>query len=106
AGPLHGHHRTGGDEGEQLREERLLDVFGIMPAGKVLVDREDADLVQGEALALEPADYLPDETAPDAVGLHHDECALFGHGRQGYRPAARSQSAPAALRDRRTSPAT
>jgi len=44
-------------------------VFGIVPAGKVVADVLEFEGRDGQALAFDTAEDLPDEAPLDAVGL-------------------------------------
>src|SRR4029453_18906800 len=72
--------RPGGDEGDQVTEERLALVLGVVPLGGGPVEAAQLHGEQPEALALQPADDLADQAAGDRVGLAQDQGAFVGHG--------------------------
>src|SRR3954451_3079077 len=77
--------RAAGDEVDELAEERLAVVLGVVLLGGVAVERAQLERADCQTLALDPADDLAGETAGDAVGLDQDQCSLDGrHGRQAY----------------------
>src|SRR5258705_7776149 len=82
-----------GDELQQRREERLALVFGIVPTGKVVADVLEFECRDGQALAFDTAEDLPDQAPLDAVGLDQNEGPL-SHGRQpnGAATAARAEA--------------
>src|SRR5512144_2437823 len=89
AGPLddQGDERPGGDEVDELAEERLVRVLGVVPLGDAPIQRAQLERDEREALALQPGDDLADQPAPDAVRFDEDEGALeIGH--EGTLPAA------------------
>jgi hypothetical protein len=55
-------------------------VLGVVLLGGRLVEGAEVHRDQPEALALEPADDLPDQAAGDRVGLAEDQGAFVGHG--------------------------
>src|SRR6187397_737396 len=79
--PLEGHrgNRTGRDELDEARVERLAGVDGVVLLGHLVRDAEQPQPDDLEALPLEAADDLADQAALDRVGLGEDEGALH-HG--------------------------
>ena len=57
-------------------------VLGVVTVGGVAVDRALVEGHHGQALSLEPAQDLPDQAAPDSIGLDQHQRSL-SHGRQG-----------------------
>jgi len=76
-----GHQRTRGDELPQRRVPGLLHVLGVVPVGRLPVDDPLVQRDDGQALALEPAQHLPDQAAADGVGLDEYQGSL-GHAAQ------------------------
>src|SRR5215217_7163315 len=74
-----GDQRPGGDEGDQVAEERLALVLAVVPLGGGLVEGAQLDGDQPEALAFQSADHLADQAAGDRVGLAQDQGAFVGH---------------------------
>jgi hypothetical protein len=73
----HRDNRTRRDEVEQLAEERLLDMLGVVFAREFLVDRDHLHRDDVERLLLETPDDLAGELPPDSVRLHEHERALL-----------------------------
>jgi len=65
--------------GPPVVEERLGLVLGVVLLGGRLVELAEVHGDQPQALALQPADHLPDQAAPDGVGLAEHQGALSGH---------------------------
>src|SRR5450759_2261715 len=72
--------RSGGDEVDQLAEERLLGLLGVVLLGRGPVQRAQLQRHQRQTLALQPGDHLAGEATAYAVGLDENESAL-GHRR-------------------------
>ena len=72
--------RRGGDELDELAEERLLAVLGVVLVRELAVDLDELRGAQGQAAALEARQDLAGERALDGVRLDQDECPLDGHG--------------------------
>src|SRR5436309_3041276 len=68
--------RRRGDELDQLAEERLLVVLGVVLLGERAVDRQQPAGAHAQPAGLEAAEDLSGETALDGVRLDQDECAL------------------------------
>src|SRR5204863_2585729 len=75
----HRDERAGGDEVDELTEERLAVVLGVVLLGGVLVERHQLQRGEGQALALEAGDDLAAEAAREGVGLDEDEGAFGSH---------------------------
>src|SRR5690606_30758523 len=60
----------------QRRVEGLVDVLGVVAVGELAVDGPQLHGVDGQALALEPADDLPDQSPTHRVRLDQDQGAL------------------------------
>src|SRR5262249_46329785 len=58
-----------------------LPVLAVMLLGGRAIDRPQVELLDREALGLDAAEHLPDETAPDTVRLH-DQQRRFGRHRR------------------------
>ena len=84
SGPLHRNHRARGDELQQFRKERLLNVFCIVAKGQRLVDVEPANLLQIQTFSLKTGNDLADQASRHAVGLDHDKCVFGSHCAAGY----------------------
>ncbi len=102
-----GDERPPGDELDQLAEEGLLGVLGVVATGEVLVDVELAQGDDPQALALEARQDLTGEPALERVGLDQDQgSGALGHdggrlssaGRAQEAGAGRGRSSPTALR--------
>jgi hypothetical protein len=65
--------RGPGDELDQLAEERLLRVLGVVAAGEVLVDPQLPQGDDPQALALKPPQDLAGQPPLKGVGLDQDE---------------------------------
>jgi hypothetical protein len=72
--------RRGGDEVDQLAEERLLAMLGVVLFSERAVDAQQLRGEQREAAALDPAEDLPGERALHRVGLDQDQTTFDGHG--------------------------
>ncbi len=68
--------RTGGDELPQWRVKRLLHVLGVVLVGGFPVQRTKLQRLDGQALALEPAEDLPHQPAAHRVWLQQHERTL------------------------------
>ena len=79
--PHHGHHGTTGDEIDQTCEEGALPMDTVVAFRQVPAGGELLKPHQFEALALEAAKDLTDQTPLDAIGLDSNETAFDGHGR-------------------------
>ena len=73
-------HRAGGDEGDETVVEVLPGVHVVVLLGQGLRHRQQPQADDLEALALEAADDLADESALDGIGLGQDEGALHDGG--------------------------
>ena len=80
-----GEHGAGGDERDELAEERLALVLGVVLLCERPGDLQEAGAAQVVAATLETGDDLAAEAAPDAVRLHEDECGFGGH--RGAKPS-------------------
>src|SRR6187431_3238563 len=69
-----GQRRRRGDELDQLAEERLLAVLGVVLLRERAVDEHELRAAQREAASLEPAEDLAGELPLDRVWLDQDEC--------------------------------
>jgi len=74
----HDHRGAATDELDQIGVERLADVFFVVPARSVCVDGTQIGRHDAQALALEAADDLSDETAFNGVRLADDKGSLHG----------------------------
>ena len=73
------HHRddrAGGDELDELAEERLAVVLGVVLLGEVLGHLHVAHGDDLQALALEAGDDLAGQAAGEGVGLDEDERSM------------------------------
>ena len=71
--------RAGRDEVDELAEERLLAVLGVVLLAELAARGEELALADLEAARLDPAEDLGGEPAAHRVGLDEDECLLDGH---------------------------
>ena len=71
--------RRRGDELDELAEERLLGVLGVVLLGQPAVDGEQPGGTHGEAAGLEAAEDLAGKAALDGIRLDQDESALDRH---------------------------
>ena len=62
----HRHDRPGGDEVDQLAEERALGVLGVVTFGELAVDRHAAQRDDLQALSLEAGDDLTGQPARES----------------------------------------
>src|SRR3954467_15556885 len=77
--------RAAGDEVDELAEERLAVVLGVVLLRGVAVERAQLERADRQPLALDPPDDLADEPAGDTVGLDQDQGSLVvRHGRPAY----------------------
>ena len=67
------HVGAGGDELDELAEERLLAVLGVVRLAELAVDRDELPGAEREAAALDPREDLAREPPLDSVGLDQDE---------------------------------
>ena len=74
-GPLEHHRdqRPAGDEGDELAEERLLGVLGVVLVGDLLVGLHQLQRLDPQALALEAGDHLAGQGALEGVRLDEDQ---------------------------------
>ena len=72
--------RAGGDELDELAEERLAVVLGVVLLGEVLGDRHVLGGDDRQALALEAGDDLTGEPARERVGLDQDQGSFMPWG--------------------------
>src|SRR5690349_12147398 len=72
------HQRPGGDELDELAEERLAVVLGVVALGEVLVHRHVLQRDDAQALALEAGDDLAGQPARERVRLDQDEGPVQG----------------------------
>ena len=68
-----GDQRAAGDELDQLAEEGLLGVLGVVLVGDRLVGRHQLRGGELQALALEAGDHLTGEPSLEGVGLDQDQ---------------------------------
>ena len=87
-------HGPGGDEVDELAEEGLARVLGVVLSRELRDDRQEPRAAQLEAAALEARHDLAGEAAPDGVGLDQDECGLDA-------PSAAESSRRGSVRRRR-----
>ncbi len=73
-----GNDGPGGDELQQIAEERLVLVLGVVSRGEVVAHVLEFQRRHSEALALDTADDLPDHPALHAVGFDQHQ-GLLGH---------------------------
>src|SRR6185436_12830032 len=71
--------RPRGDEVDELAEEGLLAVLGVVLRAELARRDDEPCGADAEAAALEAAEDLAGELALDRVGLGEDESALDGH---------------------------
>src|SRR5205814_3785142 len=71
--------RPGGDEVDELAEERLLAMFRVVRLAELARRLEQSRRAQHEPAALEARDDLAREAPPDGVRLRQDQRALDGH---------------------------
>src|SRR5581483_188562 len=71
--------RAGGDEVDELAEERLLAMLGVVRLAELARRANETRGAQHEPAALEPRDDLAGEAALDGVRLREDQRALDGH---------------------------
>src|SRR5207248_8940917 len=76
------------DEVDELPEERLLAMLGVVLLGERAVDREQPRLADLEPAALEAGEDLAGELPLHGVGLDQYERALRGQGRRSLLGAA------------------
>ena len=75
------HHRddrAGGDEVDELAEERPLGVLGVVALGQLAGDGHVAQRDDLQALALEAGDDLAAQGAGEGVGLYEDQRSVHG----------------------------
>ena len=65
-----------GDERDEVAEERTLAVLVVVTTGEVGIDGAQLEGDDREALALEAADDLSDQSTFDGIGLAEDEGAV------------------------------
>ena len=75
-------HGAGRDEGDELAEERLALVLGVVLLRERARDLEQAGAAQLVAATLEAGDDLAAECATDAVRLDENECGFGSHRRE------------------------
>ena len=76
-----GDERPAGDEDDELAEERLLGVLGVVGVRDLLVGGQQPQPGDPQALALEAREDLAGEPALEGVGLDQDqglECSAIG----------------------------
>src|SRR5512146_3580607 len=71
--------RPGGDEVDELAEERLLLVLGVMGLAELATRDDKPGSPKLQAATLEARDDLADEVALDRVGLREDQRAFDCH---------------------------
>ena len=104
-GPFDDHRdqRAARDERDEIAEERLAVVLGVVTLRGRVVELAQLERDDLQALALDAADDLADEPALDAVGLAEDERSVSSHEPSSLRPAASSSKtggyAPGAQRE-------
>src|SRR5262245_24448376 len=86
------HHRSRGDERDELAEERLVAVLAVVLLGERAVDRERADLGDAQALVLRATQHLTHQTAPNAVRLHDEQRRFDSHLQESSRSAERASA--------------
>src|SRR4029079_15421345 len=74
----HRDERAGGDELDELAEERLAVVLGVVALGEVLVHGHLLQRHEAQALAFEAGDDLAGQAARERVGLDQDEGPVHG----------------------------
>src|SRR5579859_2146008 len=84
--------RAGADELDELAEERLLLVLGVMALAERAVGGEELAGADGQPARLDAAEDLGGEPATHGVGLDEDEAALHGHRERRLVDAAVSAS--------------
>src|SRR5271154_515910 len=67
------HQRSRRDELEQVREERLAVMFGVVLAGQLVADNTHFQRRDGKAFAFDPADDLADQASLYPIGLDQQE---------------------------------
>src|SRR5918992_4073323 len=67
------HQRAAGNEVDEVSEERLLAVLGVVLLGQLAIDAHVLHGDDREPLALEPADDLAGQAALERVRLHQDQ---------------------------------
>ena len=72
----HRYERAGGDEADELLEERLALVLGVVLARELAGHRHLPQRRQAQALALEAGDDLAGQVAGKGIRLDEDERAL------------------------------
>src|SRR5207342_1397052 len=75
-------HRAGGDERDELAEERLSLVLGVVLLGERPGDLDQTGAAELVAATLEAGDDLAAECATDAVRLDENECGFGSHRRE------------------------
>ncbi len=88
--------RARGDEVDELAEERLLAVLGVVRLAELAARDEQPRGAQLQTAALEARDDLAGEIARDGVGLGEDESALDGHRAEDASWSRAASRAPAA----------
>jgi len=73
--------RRSGDETDELSEEGLVRVLGIVIPGGLFVYPSHLAGYELKALSFEPSDDLPDESALDGVRFADDKGAVHGRRR-------------------------
>ena len=76
----HRDQRAAGDEGDQLAEEGLLGVLGVVLVGDRLVGLHRLQRGDPQALALEAGDHLAGQGALEGVRLDEDQGPAHGWG--------------------------
>jgi hypothetical protein len=76
----HRDERAGGDELDELAEERLVEVLGVVTLRQLAGHRQHAQRDGHESLALEPHEDLAAQSARIGIGLGEDERALHRDG--------------------------
>ena len=97
-------HGAGRDERDELAEERLSLVLGVVLLRERAGDLEQAGAAQLVAATLEAGDDLAAECATDAVRLDENECGFGSHRRERVvaTPPAPPETGPARQLVRRT----
>src|SRR5215211_1106921 len=75
--------RAGGDEIDELTEERLLGVLRVVLLREGPIDGQQARGAELEPTPLEARDDLPGERAPHGIRLDEHECPLEAHSSGG-----------------------
>ncbi len=74
----HRHQRPRGDELHELPKEGPLGVLGVMPFGKLPLERHMTQSHEAQPLALEASDDLASKRASKGIRLHEDQSTVHG----------------------------